>query len=516
MDYRCENWQLSKPAKISEAGMVAAQSAEAAAVGAEVLDAGGNAVDAAVATAFALGATEPWMSGIGGGGYMLVYLAAEQRTYAIDYAMVAPARLDVARYALSGEPGPEGIFVWPRVVEDRNLHGAESICVPGAADGLGTALERFGTITWRDALAPAIALAEKGLAADWWNAADLMRFESSRDIYLPGGVPPTSATPSNPARISLGNLAATLRQLAEGGRRELYEGDLARTIVDEVRAAGGALSRDDLAGYQTQVVDPLTVDYRGATVNLAPGLNGSPTCARAIRTLVDTLGPGDRPGPDAYRAYAEALREAYGYRFAHLGHDGDPEGLACTTHLCAIDAAGNMVSLTNTLLERFGSKWVLPETGILMNNGMMWFDPNPGGPNSIAPGQRPLSNMCPVLVTRDGSPAFALGASGGRRIVPTGLQLTSFLLDFGLSLEDAFHTPRIDVSGGDTVLCDRELPQDCIDAIAADLPIELMESAVMPRMFACPSAVQRNGGRNIGAIHVPSPSAAVMVAGESR
>jgi gamma-glutamyltranspeptidase/glutathione hydrolase len=221
MDYRCEHWQISKPAKVSEAGMVAAQNAEAAAVGAEVLSAGGNAVDAAVATAFALGTTEPWMSGIGGGGYMLVYIAAEQRTYAIDYAMVAPAGIDVGRYALTGEAGPEdGLFVWPRVVEDRNLQGAESICVPGATDGLGLVLERFGTITWRDALAPAIALAEKGLAADWWNtlqiaygAADLMRFESSRDIYLPGGVPPTSSTPSNPTRIKLGNLATTLKQL---------------------------------------------------------------------------------------------------------------------------------------------------------------------------------------------------------------------------------------------------------------------------------------------------------------
>jgi gamma-glutamyltranspeptidase / glutathione hydrolase len=209
------------------------------------------------------------------------------------------------------------------------------------------------------------------------------------------------------------------------------------------------------------------------------------------------------------------LSEAYQFRFEHLGHDGDPQLLGTTTHLSVVDEAGNMVSLTNTLLERFGSRVMLPGTGIMMNNGIMWFDPRPGRPNSLAPGRRPLSNMCPVIATREGAGWFALGASGGRRIVPAVFQLTSFLIDFGLDLDAAYGTPRIDASGGEAVFVDRRLPCDVIQALGARMAVTETEHTVHPKMFANPQTVLRAGGRNSAAVTIHSPTAAVAVAGEA-
>src|SRR5262249_16345850 len=137
---------------------------------------------------------------------------------------------------------------------------------------------------------------------------------------------------------------------------------------------------------------------------------------------------------------------------------GDRDTPSCTTHFCVADGEGNLVALTQTLLSLFGSRVVLPETGILMNNGIMWFDPRPGEPNSVAPGKRPLSNMCPFGATREGPGWFALGAWGGRRIRPAGAQLASFLIAHGLALERAFPPPRIDVPGGEPVSVDLRMP----------------------------------------------------------
>ncbi len=151
-----------------------------------------------------------------------------------------------------------------------------------------------------------------------------------------------------------------------------------------------------------------------------------------------------------------------------------------------------MVSLTQTLLSVFGSKIVSPQTGILLNNGIMWFDPRPGRPNSMAPGKRPLANMCPVIATRDGTPWFALGASGGRKIMPAVLQLASMLIDGGLDLEAAFHTPRIDVSGEPHITADARLEPAILEALAARFTVREVQAGVYPNLFACPSAVLRD------------------------
>jgi gamma-glutamyltranspeptidase/glutathione hydrolase len=502
-----ETFKISKPVVRSAGGIVAAQHWEAAEAGAAVLRAGGNAIDAAIATALAIGCVEPWMSGIGGGGFMMVGLAAEKKVYRIDYGMIAPAKLDPARYALATEgKAPEDFtFVWPRVVDDRNIMGPEAVGAPGAVAGFSAALERFGTLAWRDVMQPAIKLADKGMPTDWYQtlqiaygaAAGLGRFSESAKTYLPVGIPPVSLSSHAPKRIQLGRLPETLRRLADAGPKDFYQGAIADLILRDL--AGSAFTAEDLAGYEAEIAEVPGIPYRGKRIHLAAGLTGAPTFARALRSIEKTVDPSLGLTPAAYTAWAEALREAYEYRFENLGHKSPADELACTTHLSVVDRDGNMVALTNTLLERFGSRYMGPETGILFNNGMMWFDPEQGKPNSIAPGQRPLSNMCPTIMTEDGAPVFAVGASGGRRIVPTCFQMTSMAADFGMDLEAIYATPRIDVSGTDAVIADANLPREVIDALSAKLPTTETFQSIGVRPFANPQAVMRQDGINTGA-----------------
>ncbi len=514
MDRPIEQWQITKPVARSRKGVVAAQNVRAAEVGVEVLRGGGNAVDAAVATGFALGVVEPWMSGLGGGGYMLVYLAAEGRVHAVDFSMVAPRALDPAAFPLAGGGLDDDLFGWPAVEGERNIAGPLSIATPGAVDGFGLALERFGTLPWRDVLQPAIALARKGHPVDWWTtlkvageAKTLARDEAASAVYLPGGLPPVAAE-TGTEHLDLGVLSDTFERLASAGRRDFYEGGLAERLAVDLGAAGAVLAREDLAGYRAEVVAPLTAERGGARIHLLPGLSAGPTFADALARL-PAIAEGS-PGPSAYAGYAEALAAATAKRLETMGHSGDTAGQGSTTHISVIDRAGNMVACTNTLLSLFGSKVLLPGTGVLMNNGVMWFDPRPGRPNSIAPGVRPLSNMCPVVATRKGGPWFALGASGGRRILPAVFQLVSFLVDCGLSLEEAVHLPRLNVDGSPTVEADRRLPRETLDAVAARRPVAAVEALVSPNKFANPLVVLRDGEDCLGAAPVRSPVAAAL------
>jgi gamma-glutamyltranspeptidase/glutathione hydrolase len=511
-----DRWQLRKPAISSRHGLVAAQQPEAARAGADILARGGNAVDAAIATAFALAATEPWMSGVGGGGTMLIYRAAEGRVHAIDYTMTAPRRLDPARYpVITGVD--DGMFGWPLVEGDRNQLGYESIAVPGAVDGFAVARERFGTMAWDTLLAPAIELAERGMLIDWpaslsisVGARELARFPSSAAIYLADGLPPVPPQFGSPKPIKLGALADTLKRLAKAGPRDFYEGEIARRLVGDLQAGGCRIAADDLASYRAEALPPLTTRYRGVDLALAPGLTGGPTAKRVFADFERHKFGAPTPRPADFVAWAKALTAAYEHRFSALGHAAPG---SCTTHLCTIDAAGNMVALTNTLLARFGSKVVLPETGVLMNNGIMWFDPRPGRPNSLAPGVKPLNNMCPLIATRDGKAWFAAGASGGRSILPAVVQLASLVIDFGLSLDEAFHLPRIDLVRGTTVTCDANMEPAAIEAMAGAFDVEVREPIVYPTGWAVPTAVERRpGGVNVAAADVRSPWASVAEA----
>lgn len=513
-----ETFALSKPVVRSGGGIVAAQHWEAAEAGAAVLRAGGNAIDAAIATALAIPCVEPWMSGIGGGGYMMIGLAAEKKVFKIGYGMIAPKVLDPARYALAGEGAAPAdfTFVWPRVVDDRNVLGPEAVGAPGAVRGFATALERFGTLSWREAMQPAIQLADKGMPTDWYQtlniaygaAAGLGRFAESAATYLPDGTPPVSLSSHSPNRVRLGKLPETLRRLADAGPDDFYSGQIAELILEDL--ADSAFQADDLASYEAEVEEVAGIPYRGKRIHLASGLTAGPTFARALRQIETSIDPAAGLGPDTYVAWAEALRDAYQHRFKVMGHTAPADELACTTHLSVVDKVGNMVSLTNTLLERFGSRYMGPKTGILFNNGITWFDPEPGKPNSIAAGKRPLSNMCPTIVTADGAPELATGASGGRRIVPACFQIASLAVDYGMDLETIYATPRIDVSGVDEVMADARLDQAVLDALAARFATTATFQSVGVRPFANPQSVMRRAGENSAAAVVEMATSAAV------
>ncbi len=186
---------------------------------------------------------------------------------------------------------------------------------------------------------------------------------------------------------------------------------------------------------------------------------------------------------------------------------------SCTTHLTVCDKAGTMVALTTTLLSSMGSRVVLPGSGVLMNNGVMWFDPRPGQPNSAAPGKRPLTNMCPVIVRDGGEPVLAAGASGGRRILAAVLQTLAFAGDFGMDAEAAAHHPRIDVSDPGSVNADQRLPPDVLDALRAGGPVETVEHGVLPVNFACPNFILQKDGVRTGISDVMSPWSAAVAEG---
>jgi gamma-glutamyltranspeptidase/glutathione hydrolase len=514
-EHSVQNWQVRKPVARTRGGIVATQNRLAGEAGARVLAAGGNAVDAAVATGFALAAVEPWNSGLGGVGFMLIYLAKEKRVQVVDFGPISPRALDPADYPLvGGGVTTRDLFTWPTVKDDRNVHGPLSMAVPGQVDGLGLALERFGTRRFAEMLQPAIALAERGMAVDWFltlkvatMAKELARYETTRAVWLPQGFPPVTAAGAPLERLRLTGLAETLQRLAKGGPRDYYEGSLARDIAEDVRRMGGKLGLEDLRHYRARLVSPLECDYRGARFALAPGLSAGPSMHRALKALAEVDLARGEPQPEAFVAYARILRETYTDRLASMGETSDHRDPSTTTHLNVIDRDGNMVALTQTLLSVFGSKVVLPKTGILMNNGIMWFDPRPASPNTLAPNKRPLTNMCPVIVHRGGKPWFAIGASGGRKIFPAVFQISSFIIDHDLSLEAAFHQPRIDASGGDTVGIDPRLAAKVQDALAAQFPVAPTEFVVYPTNFACPSAVfsDPDSGEHFGISDVMSP-----------
>ena len=515
-----QNWIVRKPVAASRGGVVVAQNGVAATVGAEVLAAGGSAVDAVVATAFALAVREPWNSGLGGIGFMVVHPPGGGRAEVVDFGPVSPAALDPAAFPLTGEVKTE-LFTWPRVEGDRNMHGPLSFAIPSAVRGYALAVERFGRTPWRDLLAPAAALARQGLPVDWWvtlktasAAEDLRRYDESRRLWLPDGLPPVA--PADGAAPPLANprLAATLARLAEEGPDDFYQGEIAAAIAADVAAAGGVLSAADLADCRARLAPTLEIPYRGYSLHAARGLTAAPTLADVLDRLSSKRFP---QAPDAvyFEALIDALQQAYHTRLEGLG-DIAPSGESCTTHITAIDREGGIAALTTTLLSSFGSRYVLPQTGILMNNGIMWFDPRPGLPNSLAPGKRALCNMCPLVGARDGRARFGTGASGGRRILAAVVQLTSFVVDFTMSPGEAAHHPRIDVSGESGIAIDRRLGEAIRQRLVTRPGATLVEHTAWPSLFACPNLVLRGeDGLNYGVSDVMSPwSAAVAEPGK--
>ncbi|WP_378944054.1 gamma-glutamyltransferase [Paracoccus sp. R86501] len=515
-----DSQQVRKTVIRTEHGVVAAQHKQAAQAGAQVLRAGGDAVDAAVACSFVIGVLEPWMSGPAGGGAAMHWRADTGTAHALNFGMRSPQGLDARDFPLSGRGVAGDLFPWEHVEDDRNVQGATAIAVPGVVDGLGQAHDRWGRIPWVELLQPAIEHAQKGMLVDWYAALmiasttrELAKDADAAALFLDDGQWPKGSgwTALAEKRLDQARMADSLQVLAQDGARALYDGDLGAAMAADVADKGGSLRHRDLREYRAAFHDPLAVPYRDALFYVLPGLTAGPTFADVMRRLQDLSLPDMAT---AVPAYATALRDAYRARLAGMGDDGEsPAAPGCTTHFSVVDAAGNMVAHTQTLLSIFGSRVVSPSTGFLMNNGIMWFDPVQGRPNSLAPGKACLMNVCPML-GQQGARRFALGASGGRKIVSAVSQLASYVTDFGMDLEQAFHHPRIDVSGGPHVIADEAFPQDILDSLSRDHDLRTTRRNVLPYAFACPAGVMRDGDRNQGCTEVMSPWGDAVVAGD--
>ncbi len=509
--------QTRKPSNRSKGGIVVTQSRAASEAGARVLKAGGNAVDAAIAAAFAVGVVEPWMSGIGGIGGMLVYQAKSGKVTGIDFGPRSPIGLDPAAYPLTGAKDVGNLFGWAQVVDNANTTGPKSIVAPTEPAAMALAHKTFGRAKWADLVRPAAKLAEEGLAVDWNTSlvitgafADLMKDAGARERFLPAGVPPIA--PAAQAQMPLPRLKApalarTLATIAEEGVEPFYRGAIARSIAADMKALGGFVTEADLAAVTPRLVEPLVIEYGGRRIHVLPELNGGPTLSVAWSELkkLRPVPAGSAPDAAAFTAWAKALTAAWHHRFEHMGDAGLRTAPTSTTHLSVVDRDGNMVTLTQTLLSLFGSKVVLPTSGILMNNGINWYDPIPGRPNSIAPNRRALANYAPSIMLGGGE-AIAIGGCGGRRILPAVFQLLTMAADYGFDLDRAFHEPRIDVSGVEAVAIDRRLPEAVQQALIGALDVVLAEPAPYPFPFTIASAVRRKGADNEGATEPEHPT----------
>lgn len=467
------------PATFAERAMIASNAPLASAAGVEILKRGGNAVDAAVAVGFALVPTWPAAGNIGGGGYMVIRMA-DGRTAALDYREVAPLAATRDMYVdASGN------------VTEESVVGHRSVGVPGAVAGLAAALEKYGTMSLAQVMAPAIRLAEEGFVVDsglhrsLGGSSDLIaRFAGGR-LFLPEG---RALAPG--ARLVQPELARTLRRIAAGGADAFYQGDVADTLVAEMRRGGGIITRDDLARYRPIWREPIRSTYRGHTlIAMPPSSSGGVTMTEALNVL-ETYDPLPAFGSAAYaHVLASAYQRAFIDRNAKLGDPAfvkvplaeltskayartlratiDPArttptaalgGVARegtnTTHYSVVDARGNAVATTTTLNNSFGSGVWVEGGGYFLNDEMDDFAARPGKPNmfglvqgeqnAIAPGKRMLSAMSPTIVLDPaGQLLLVVGAAGGPTIITGTSQVILNVIDHRMSLADAMRAPRI-------------------------------------------------------------------------
>lgn len=485
-------------------GMVAAAHPLAAEAGVEILEAGGNAMDAAVATAFALGVVEPYASGIGGGGFLVYFDAKSETTTIYDYREVAPMGLTQEHLLPNGKPDAAAF-----------RSGGLAVAVPGMVRGLLTALEDKGTMTVEPLLQPAIRHAENGfemseaLTTTIEERYDQILFDpvaSKTFLDLDDEVPPPGTLLKQPL------LAATLRDIATRGEDAVYTAEPAAKIADAVVAAGGAMTADDIVNYKPRVREPISGGYRGHEIStIGPPSSGGIQIIQALGLLQphDVAALGNY-SPEYVALMAMALYETetsandniadpafHDVPVEHLlsekwlhekgavmeeilkpavldtttGAIFEPyrrEPIGNTTHLSVVDKHGNIVALTQTINYFFGAGVMVPELGILMNNEMADFTYVATSQNFPKPGMIPRSSMGPMIISKDGAPVASLGSPGGTRIPGALVQIIVQKLDFGKSLQEAIDAPRIYVdSRRRTVHYESRIPKETIDAAAA-------------------------------------------------
>jgi gamma-glutamyltranspeptidase/glutathione hydrolase len=499
-------------------GAVASDCTQATKVGVEMLQRGGNAVDAAVATAFALAVAYPTAGNLAGGGFAVVHLGGEDRT--LDFRETAPAAASRDMYA---SPSTADVVTKASkaAMTGGSRQGWASSGTPGSVAGLWTLHAAKGSRPWKEVIAPSIAMARDGLVVDEAFAGEiddakdrLANDPAAAALFLPGGQPPTvGSTWKNP------DLATVLERIAEKGPAGFYEGPTAEAIASQMKAHGGFVTLEDLRGYEAKWRSPLVFSYRGAkVVSMPPPSSGGVTLAM-IAHIVEgyDLPHGGWHSPMEVHVLVEAMRRAFAARNARLGDPdfvdnplaellspewaeaqrrtirpdhatpsseipsvGVPTGGPHTTNISVVDTNGDAVALTTTLNWFFGNDIVVPGTGIVLNNEMDDFASVPGkangyglvqgDPNSIAPKKRMLSSMSPVIVLGpDSMPALVAGAAGGPRIISSVFEILSNFEDHGMDPVAAVDAPRFHMQHlPDVVLYEKNgLEPSLRDALAA-------------------------------------------------
>ncbi|MDB6165549.1 MAG: gamma-glutamyltransferase [Lacunisphaera sp.] len=511
-------------------GMVVAGHPQATQAGLATLQAGGNAIDAAVAVSLALGVAEPYGSGLGGKLMLLYYEASSGKTYAVE-AMDAAGSLNVAAYLLRPE-------------EDHS-YGYGAVGVPGLAAGLWMAHEKWGKLKWADDVAPSIKLARDGFeilpkTREFFAEQEKKLRRGDAEIarlYLPEGQLPAAGS-----RLANADLAHTLELVAQHGRDGFYRGPVAEAIVSAAQKGGGALTPDDLAHYEAHLVEPIGIDFRGYHLwSSPPPTNGAPLFLAIMKVLEDDTfagslrspgnldrigrvwhevqplvqrGSGDAPearfnfeklvAPDSIEAIRLKVRAAAepGRKVAAWDASGaDESALAATTHFLVADAAGNIVCATQSQSLHFGAGVVPPGTGVVLNNSMSNFAfSEPGGVNYVAPGRRPRSTIAPTIVFRGGRPVLALGIPGASRIPTALLQALLDRLAFDRPLAEAIGDTRVHFDYNwrtreESFEAERSFPPADAEALRAlGWKVDLSEAAGAGHVFGGINAIEFTPG----------------------
>lgn len=466
-------------------GMVASEHRLASEVGLQILQQGGNAVDAAVAMGFALAVVLPNAGNLGGGGFMLLHDAQTGSNHALDFRETAPAAAHRDLYL-----DQDG-----NLIEGESIYSHRAVGVPGTVAGLEHALKNWGSMSLREVIRPAIGLASKGFTVSHTLAnmldvqqEQLGQWQGTRDIFFKDERPLQAGE-----RLVQKDLARSLKLISRQGSKAFYEGKIAVAIVDEMQRHGGLISLQDLAAYQVVERAPVSGDYRGYQVLSMPAPSSGGIHLLQILNILESF-PLQEQGAnsaESVRLIAEAAKLAYADRSEYLGDPdfvkvpqqgliskqyaaqlaasirpgsvrdarsigpGNPADFESdqTTHYSVVDSQGNMVGVTYTLNLNFGSGIVAEGTGILLNNEMDDFSAKPGvanaygliggDANAIEGGKRPLSSMMPTMVLRDGKPWLVTGSPGGARIITTVLQTLINAMDFGMNPAENAATPRV-------------------------------------------------------------------------
>jgi gamma-glutamyltranspeptidase/glutathione hydrolase len=467
-------------------GMVSSQEALATKIGVEILEKGGNAVDAAVAVGFALAVTLPRAGNLGGGGFFVIWLAEKQQAVALDFREIAPQAISAASF-LGADGKPDTA---------KSQFTGLGVGVPGSVSGIATALEKFGSgkFTLAELIAPAIKLARDGIPVENDLASSLAQYQrlisrwpSSQKIFMKDG-----KVLQNGDRLVQNDLANTLDAIAKHGPDAFYRGEIAENIAASVRAAGGVMTAEDLAAYRTEIRDVVRGNYRGYEIlSMPPPSSGGGLLIQILNILEGyDLGKLGLNSPDAIHVMAEAMKRAYADRAEFFG---DPHFVRVplfrllakeyaakqrasivleratpsvqiragnapkkegdnTTHYSVVDRFGNAVAATVTLNFSYGLGLVAEGTGVLLNNELDDFALAPGVPNAYGliggeanapgPGKKPLSSMTPTVLLKDGKVFLVTGSPGGSRIITTVLRVVTGIIDHRLNIAEAVTLPR--------------------------------------------------------------------------